>query len=62
MRKIHAVIIIKMTCVYVASVKGQCDMSVGYSAVNYPKMVHGTLRMILPDGKTSYCLMIPSSR
>ena len=33
------------------SVKGQCDMLIDYSVENIQSTSHGTLRMLLPDGK-----------
>lgn len=40
----------------VISVKGQCDMLIDYSAEEIPSASRGTLRLLLPDGKSTIVL------
>ena len=54
MKQIFAIFILILS--NVISVKGQCDMLVDYSVENIPSTSHGTLRMLLPDGKSTILL------
>ena len=51
MKKIFAIFILFLS--NVISVKGQCDMLIDYSVEKIPSTSHGTLRMLLPDGKST---------
>ena len=41
---------------YIISVKGQCNMLIDYSVKKIPSATHGTLIMLLPDGKSTILL------
>ena len=51
MKQIFAIFILVLSSVI--SVKGQCDMLIDYSVEKIPSTSHGTLRMLLPDGKST---------
>lgn len=51
MKKLFVVLMIVLA--HVPSVKGQCDMHIDYSSKDYPVAAHGTLRLVLPDGKST---------
>ncbi|MCR5513394.1 MAG: hypothetical protein K6F43_07505 [Prevotella sp.] len=54
MKQIFAIFVLILS--NVISVKGQCDMLINYSVEKIPSTSYGTLRMILPDGKSTIVL------
>jgi len=54
MKQIFAIFVLFLS--NVVSVKGQCDMLIDYSVEKIPSTSHGTLRMLLPDGKSTIVL------
>ena len=54
MKQIFAIFILILS--NVISVKGQCNMLIDYSVKEIPSTSHGTLIMLLPDGKSTIVL------
>ena len=53
MKRNRILLILFLAMMHFATAKGQCDMLIDYAVEGIPSTTHGTLSMLLPDGKST---------